>query len=257
MNSEYDTAVTRISQTRWRAVHLGVPIGSGEVSPRPDGRPFVSIDTWRDDAFDPLADAMLTALPRPLYTVVDEGDTDLVTRWSRSGFTVRRRERECLVPTDPHVTGLAAVVAPPDTTILPAGHAAEGPLRAADRAIRDEVEASIGWREMPAEVRPRCGDDTVVDPSMYAVAERSGRYVGLIRVVQVTRLPRIGLIAVRADQQRRGIGRALLAHALEALHRRGIAHAAVEVNESNAAAVALFDGIETRCVNSNLELVLR
>ncbi|MGY4099040.1 GNAT family N-acetyltransferase [Nocardia sp. R16R-3T] len=246
-----------MSQTQWQAVNRGLLIGSGDVSPRPDGRLFVSIDTWQADAFGPLAATMLADLPRPLYTVVDEADRDLATCWERAGFTTRRREWEYLVPTDPQVTGLDAVVPPSDTTILAAGAAAEGPLRKVDRAIRDEVEATVGWREMPAEILPRTGGDTVVDPSKYAVAAQSDRYVGLIRVVQVTRLPRIGLIAVRADQHRRGIARALLAHALGALHQRGIARAATEVNESNAAATALFESIGAERVNSNLELVLR
>ncbi|WP_227981559.1 GNAT family N-acetyltransferase [Nocardia spumae] len=256
-SNEHPTVITRVSQTQWQAVHRGVPIGSGDISPRPDGRLFVSIDSWRPDTFGPLTAAMLAGLPRPLYTVVDEADRDLVTRWESAGFITRRRERECLVPTDPQVTGLDTAAPPSDTTILAAGCAAEAPLRQVDRAIRDEVEATVGWQEMPAEIMPRRGGDTVVDPSKYAVAAQSDRYVGLIRVVQVTRLPRIGLIAVRADQRRRGIARALLAHALGALHERGIPRAAVEVNESNAAAVALFEGIGAQCVNNNLELVLR
>ncbi|MGF6888238.1 ribosomal protein S18 acetylase RimI-like enzyme [Nocardia sp. GAS34] len=252
----HTTVITRVSETQWQAVNHGLPIGSGDVSPRPDGRLFVSIDSWLDDAFGPLAAAMLAGLPRPLYTVVDEADRDLVNLWESAGFTIRRREWEYLVPSDPETTGLAAVVPPPDTTIVAAGAAAEGPLREADRAIRDEVEASVGWPNMPAEVMPRIGGDTLVDPSKYAVAAQSDRYVGLIRVVQVTRLPRIGLLAVRADQQRRGIARALLAHALGALHQRGIPRAAAEVNESNAAATALFESIGAQRVNSNLELVL-
>lgn len=256
-SSGHAIVITRASKTQWQAVYRGLLVGSGDVSPRPDGRLFVSVDSWREDAFAPLAAAMLADLPRPLYTVVDEIDRDLATWWESVGFTTRRREWECLVPTDPRITGLDAVKPPPDTTIVPAGSAAESPLREVDRAIRDEVEASVGWREMPAEMLPHSGNDTVVDPSKYAVAAQSDRYAGLIRVVQVTRLPRIGLIAVRAEQRRRGIARALLAHALGALHQRGITRAAVELNESNAAAVALFEGLAVERVNSNLELVLR
>jgi ribosomal protein S18 acetylase RimI-like enzyme len=73
----------------------------------------------------------------------------------------------------------------------------------------------------------------------------------------VTRLPRIGLIAVRADCQRRGIARALLAHALGVLHRIGKETASAEVTESNVAATALFEGIGARRTGSSLELVLR
>jgi ribosomal protein S18 acetylase RimI-like enzyme len=107
---------------------------------------------------------------------------------------------------------------------------------------------------MPAEVIPRPEGDTVVDPSKYAVAAAPDRYLGLIRVVIPIR-PRIGLLAVRAGEQRRGIARALTAHALETLHRSGFGSAWTEVQESNEAAVALFEGIGARLMGSNLELV--
>ncbi len=78
--------------------------------------------------------------------------------------------------------------------------------------------------------------------------------MGLLRVTMVTRLPRIGLIAVRAGHQRRGIARALLAHALGALHHVGKETASAEVTESNVAATALFEGIGARRTGSSLEL---
>lgn len=73
----------------------------------------------------------------------------------------------------------------------------------------------------------------------------------------MTRLPRIGLIAVRTGHRRRGIARALLAHALGALRRIGKEAASAEVTESDPAATALFDGIGARHTATNLELVLR
>ena len=62
---------------------------------------------------------------------------------------------------------------------------------------------------------------------------------------------------MRAERQRRGIARALLAHALGALHHLGRETACAEVTESNVAATALFEGIGARRTGSNLELVLR
>ncbi|SFW70513.1 GNAT family N-acetyltransferase [Amycolatopsis australiensis] len=242
--------IARVAQRHWHALADDRVIGRGEASPRPDGRTFLSIDAWHRPVFDRLADAMLADLPSPLYTVVDEVDRELTAGWQRAGFTTRRREWDYVVPTGPRVAGLAV---PPDVTIGPAD---EGPLRALDRVIRAEVEASVGWQEMPAEVRPRAAGDTIVDPALYTVAAEAGRYVGLIRVVQATRLPRIGLIAVRAGHRRRGIARALLAHALGALHESGIPAATAEVNEANPAATALFGGIGgARRMSSALELV--
>ncbi|MGI5339526.1 GNAT family N-acetyltransferase [Streptomyces sp. CA-181903] len=254
--SEDAVTVTRVADRQWHALDDDLVVGRGYAERRADGRLFVCIDAWHDAAFGRLAEAMLAEVPTPLHAVVDEADAGLTARWQRAGFTVRRREWEYAVPTDPQVTGLGAVTPPPGVTIVPAGQADERLLRAVDRAIRDEVEATAGWQSMPAEVIPRPAGDTVVDPSKYAVAAASDRYLGLIRVVTVNR-PRIGLLAVRAGEQRRGIARALLAHALETLHRAGHAAAWTEVQETNVAARALLAGVGARPVGSNLELEMQ
>ena len=246
--------IARVADGLWHALENDLVVGRGHAVRRPDGRLFVSIDAWHGTAFDRLAEAMLAALPAPLYTVVDEADVELASGWQRVGFTVRRREWEFGVPTDPRVTGLEAVLPPPGVTIVPVGEADEGPLRALDRAIREEVGAGAGWHSMPAEVRPRPEGDTIVDPSRYAVAAAPDRYLGLVRLVTATRHPRIGLIAVRAGEHRRGIARALLAHVLGTLGHGGIATASAEVDESNEAALALFEGIGSRRMSSSLEL---
>ncbi|HET9139072.1 GNAT family N-acetyltransferase [Actinophytocola sp.] len=256
MNSERTAVITRVAERHWHALADDRVVGRGEALPRPDGRIFLSIDAWHGAVFDQLADAMLPALPKPLYTVVDEADLDLTSHWERAGFTTRHREWEYLVPTDPRVTGLGSVTLPSGVTMLAVGEADADRLRALDRAVRDEVEATVGWQAMPAEVLVRPDGATLVDPSKHAVAAEPDRYVGLVRVVQVTRQPRIGLIAVRADRHRRGIARALLAHVLGALHRSGTPTASAEVNESNRAALALFEGVGARRAGSNLELML-
>jgi ribosomal protein S18 acetylase RimI-like enzyme len=254
---EHTVVITRVAERLWHALEDDQVVGRGDASHRPDGRIFLGIDSWHGSVFDQLAEAMLADLPKPLYTVVDEADVDLTSSWERVGFAPRRREWEYVVPTDPRITGLDSVLPPSDVTIMAPGEAEEGPLRTLDRAIRDEVEAAVGWQAMPAEVLRRPDGATVLDASKYAVAARSDRYVGLLRVAPVTRQPRIGLIAVRADQHRRGIARALLAHVLGALHGSGIETASAEVNESNRAATALFEGVGARRTSSNLELVRR
>lgn len=252
------TVITRVADRQWHALEDDQVVGRGEAWPRHDGRLFLSIDTWQDAAFEQLADAMLADLPRPLYTIVDDSDVDLRSRWERAGFTVRRREWLYRVPTDPQVTGLGAAQPPSGVTIVPLGASEKGPLRALDRAIRDEVAVSVGWQEMPAEVLPRLDDATVVDPTKYAVAleAESGEYVGLLRLAPVPRQPRIGLIAVRADRQRRGIARSLLAEVLGSLHRSGVRTATAEVGERNVAASELFEKISAERVGANLEVVL-
>jgi GNAT superfamily N-acetyltransferase len=253
MHNVNTVVVSRVSENQWHALEDDQVVGRGNASRRPDGRLFLSVDAWQGVVFDRLAAAMLADLARPLYTVVDEADLELITQWEAAGFAPRRREWELLLPTD---TGLDPAL-PPGVTILPFGAAGEVPLRALDRVIRDEVEATVGWSEMPAEVLLRPGGGTVMDPSKYLVAVHDGQYVGLVRLAPLIRRPRIGLIAVRADRRRRGIARALLTEVLTFLHRDGIRTAFAEVNEANRGAAALFDGIGARRAGSTLELVLR
>jgi ribosomal protein S18 acetylase RimI-like enzyme len=250
--------ITRVAERQWHAVEGDQVVGRGDTSRRPDGRIFLSIDSWHGAVFDQLADAMLADLPRPLYTVVDEADLDLTSCWHRADFTTRRREWEYLVPTDPRASGLGSVLPPEGVTIVPVGAAQEDPLREVYNTIHDEVDATVGWESMPAEVLARPDGTPLLDPLRYAAAVQADRYVGLVRVTgRVTRQPRIGLLAVRSDQRRRGIARALLAHVLGSAHRSGVETASAEVNESNGAAMALFEGVGAWRVSSNLELVLR
>jgi len=252
---DHAMVVTRIADTQWRAVADDQTVGRSEATRRPDGRLFVSIDTWRDAVFDRLAAAMLADLPGPVHTVVDEADLALTSNWHRAGFTTRRREWEYQIPTDPRVTGLGEALPPDGVWLVPVGAVREDPLREAYQAIRDDVEASVGWASMPAEVLARPDGTPLFDPAKYAAAASSDRYAGLIRIVRRNRHARIGLVAVRPGQRRRGIARALLSHVLGALHHTGTGTAWAEVDETNTAATALFDGIGAERRASTLELV--
>ena len=238
--------ITRVAERQWHALDDDLVVGRGDASRRPDGRLFLSVDAWHDDVFARLAGTMLTALPRPLYTVVDEADLDLRTRWVQAGLTARRREWEYVMPSG----GDAA--APPGLALLPLGTAELEPLRHLDRTIRTEIEATIGWDQMPAAVLSR-----PLDPAWYTVAAEPGAYVGLARLALLPRHTRIGLIAVRSDRRRRGIARALLAQILAATHARGVATVSADVHEANTAAIALFEAAGARRTGSNLELVIR
>jgi len=246
--------VTRVADGQWHVLEDDLVAGRGYSMRRPDGRLFVSIDAWRSAAFDRLAEVMLADLPEPLHTVADEADTELTAGWQRAGFTVRRREWEFVLPTDPLVTGLAPGRSPSGVRIVPAGEADPEPLRALDQAIREEVEAGAGWQSMPAEIRARAPGVTIADPSRYAVAAAPDRYLGLLRLVSAPRRPRIGLIAVLAGEHRRGIARALLSRVFVTLHLSGVTAASAEVDESNKAALALLEGIGGRRAGSSLEM---
>ncbi|WP_306205230.1 GNAT family N-acetyltransferase [Actinoplanes sp. RD1] len=238
--------IVRVGERQWHALDDDLVVGRGEASPRPDGRLFLSVDAWRDPVFERLAEVMLAALPRPLYTVVDEADLGLIARWRQAGLTTRRREWEYVM-----AAGTAPVPPPPGVTLLPAGTAELRPLRRLDRALHAEIESSVGWDTMPAAVLSR-----PLDPARYVVAAESGAYVGFARLVPLPRQTRIGLLAVRAGHRRRGIARALLAEVLRTTRERGVATVSAEVHEANAAAIALVEAAGARRHGSNLELVL-
>jgi len=245
--------ITRVAAGRhWHALADDLVVGRGHALHRPDGRVFLSVDSWRDDAFVALAGAMLADLPTPLYTVVDDDDHEVFLRWQEAGFVTHRREREYAVPTDPAVTGLDKIDPPPGVNVLPAGQADDGPLRELDTALRAEV-GPVGWQAMPAEVLAT----GVVDPRRYVVATHDGRYVGLARVVPIPRRPRLGLIAVRASHRRRGVARAMLASVLGAAHRSGAEAVATEVDARNTPALALFEGVGAQHLGDAVELVRR
>jgi ribosomal protein S18 acetylase RimI-like enzyme len=249
--------ISRVADNQWHAVENDLVVGRGHASRRLDGRTFLSIDTWRGAVFDRLAEAMLADRPAPRYTVVDETDRTLTASWERAGFTSWRRESEFVVPTDPRVTGFTPATVPSGVVVRTADEVAEAPLRKLDAAIRAEVEATVGWQTMPAEVLPWQGGTRPIDPSKYTVAVRDDRYVGLVRVATMTRRPRIGLVAVLAAEQRHGIARALLSQVLNGLHHAGFEAATAEVDETNQAATALFEGLGARRTGSSLELVSR
>ncbi len=233
--------VTRVNQTHWRATAENLVVGQADASERPDGRTFISVDAWTDAAFDQLADRMLTDLDGPLYTLVDDTDPALLAKWQQHGLQPRRREREYRLPSSGDAVGAALASPPAGVTLVTFGMADETRLRGLDRDIRREVEAASGWSSMPAEVLPRPNGRTVIDPSRYAVATRDGRYIGLVRVTGRPQQPRIGLLAVRADEQRSGVGRILLALALHAVHERRVDAVCTEVDETNTIAIKLLE----------------
>src|SRR4051794_4523848 len=84
--------IARITpDVHWHALEDDVVVGRGHALHRPDGRVFLSVDTWRDDVFEVLAEAMVADLRRPVYTVVDEDDREVLARWSSRGFLDHRR----------------------------------------------------------------------------------------------------------------------------------------------------------------------
>jgi GNAT superfamily N-acetyltransferase len=209
--------ITRAEPGLWQALDDGRVAGRGEATTRSDGRVFLTVDAWHRSVFDRLAEAVLADLPGPLHTVVDGADQELLAGWHDVGFTVGRREWDYVLPTSP-----VPALPPAGVTLRPA---------TADELARQDCAY----------------------PASCVVAIEGGERVGEIRVIRV-RVDRIDLVTVVPGHRRRGIARALVTHALGALHHAGVERAYAYVDEADAAATALFEGFGDR-TTSTLELV--
>lgn len=89
-----------------------------------------------------------------------------------------------------------------------------------DLPFADALRATAGWNQTPGDWRRFLA----LEPEGCFVAEWNGRPVGTATtLVHGPELAWIGMVLVLPDHRNRGIGGALLARAIEHLHRRGIA----------------------------------
>jgi GNAT superfamily N-acetyltransferase len=246
------------SALAWRALDGDLVAGEASARLRPDNRWFVYFDTWRADAYPPLADAVARDLGRDLYVTLEDAEYDALDACAQAGFAVHRRESYYRIPADPSVTGLAGAVLPAGLDVLSAASADITRLRLLDDALRQDVPGSEGWRwdadEFRAETFSR-----FFDPATYLVAvdRASGEYAGLVRIWRTRAAPRLGLIAMRAQYRRRGAARALLGQAFAVLVARGDTSVVGEVDDTNGACLAVLTGLGARRYGGNVELIRR
>ena len=239
----------------WHALEDDVVVGRGHALHRADGRAFISIDTWADDVFVALAEAMTQDLPAPVYTVVAEDDREHLGRWAMLGFRDNRREDEYAIPTAPGATGLEGAQLPPGITLLPADAVDEDRLRRLDEAVRQDVPGYAGWVNQPEEFHRLTFENRWFDPTTYLIAVREGEYIGFVRILGLRRQPRLGLVGVLPAHRRQGLARALLAAAFRPLHERGIGTVSAEADEANPASRALLRGVGAVRTGGAVELV--
>jgi ribosomal protein S18 acetylase RimI-like enzyme len=249
--------VVRVADFVWRAHAGDEELGAVKARMRPDGRCFVSFDSCRADVYEPLLTAVADELGRDLHATLDEADDEGRRLYEELGFAVDRRESEYLVPTDPDVTGLGGVEAPPDFVLVSADGVDEERLRALDDALRQDVPGTDGWTWDAAEFREETFDSPSFDPATYLIAieQTSGEYAGLVRVWNNPNGPRLGLIAVLAPYRRRGLARALLARAFGVLAERGKTEVSAEVDDTNVASMSLLEALGARRTGGAIELI--
>jgi GNAT superfamily N-acetyltransferase len=252
-------AVSRIRPAlTWRALDGDLVAGEVRARLRPDNRWFVYFDTWRADAYPPLADAVARDLGRDLYVTLDDAEYDALDACAQAGFVVHRRESYYRIPADRAVAGLAGAELPAGLDVLSAADADITRLRRLDDALRQDVPGSAGWRWDAEEFRTETFGP-FFDPATYLVAvdRASGDYAGLVRIWRNRAGPRLGLIATLARYRRRGVARALLGQAFAVLAARGDASVTCEVDDTNAASVSWLTELGARRYGGSAELIRR
>jgi ribosomal protein S18 acetylase RimI-like enzyme len=242
----------------WRALDGDLVAGEVSARLRPDNRCFVYFDTWRADAWPPLADAVARELGRDLFVTLEDAEYDALAACAQAGFAERRRESYYRIPTDPAVTGLAGAVLPAGLDVRSAADADITRLRLLDDALRQDVPGCGGWRWEAEQFRAETFSP-FFDPATYLVAvdRASGEYAGLVRIWSNRAGPRLGLIAVLARYRRRGVARALLGQAFAVLAARGDTSAVGEVDDTNVASISLLTGLGARRYGGSVELIRR
>ena len=242
----------------WRALDGDLVAGEASARLRPDSRWFVYFDTWRADAYRPLADAVARDLGRDLYVTLEDAEYDALDACAQAGFGVYRRECYYRIPVDPVATGLARAVLPAGLDVLSAADAEITRLRLLDDALRQDVPGCEGWRWDAGQFRAETFSP-FFDPATYLVAvdQASGEYVGLVRIWRNRAGPRQGLIATLAQYRRRGVAGALLGRAFAVLAARGDTSVVGEVDDTNLASLSLLTGLGARRYGGNVELIRR
>lgn len=240
---------------RWRVLIDGEEAGDLRVIVRPDARCFASFESCRSGVEQALLAAVDEEIGVVLHVNVAENDETALRLFEQLGFVIDRRESSYAVPTDPATTGLE-IAAIPGIALVQADRVDERRLRELDDALRQDVPGTGGWRWDEAAFREETFDPAYFDPTMYLVAVELGRgeYVGIARVWNNPRAPRLGLIAVLPAHRQRGLARALLANVFAVLHSRGLYDVSAEVDDANIASTALLTSLGARRTGGTVEL---
>ena len=132
-------------------------------------------------------------------------------------------------------------------------------LRLLDDELRHDVPGAEGWQWNEADFHAETYEASDFDPTTYLIAleRQTDDYAGIVRVWMTQPIPRLGFIGVRRRYRRRGVAAALLAEVFARLEERGVDEVSTEIDETNPASRALFEGLGARRTGTSVELVKR
>ena len=172
-----------------------------------------------------------------------------------AGFVAARREVIVEVDLDQALAAIEDAPPPQGVGVIPATDADLERLRILDDKLRGDVPGTAGWRSTPAEFAEETFDSQAFNPATYLVAveERTGEYIGLVRIWMNRAGPRIGMFGVLRPHRRRGITLGLLARCLVAARELGHRKATSEFDETNEASKGVFERLNARQTGTAIE----
>lgn len=190
-----------------------------------------------------------------MITHLAEDRADEVRILADAGFIAARREVKVEVDVDRALAAIGDPPLPPGVAAISAADADLERLRLLDDKLRDDIPGTAGWRSTPAEFAEETFDPPAFNPATYLVAveERTGEYIGLVRVWMNRAGPRIGMFGVLRTHRRRGITLALLKRCLFAASELNHRMATSEYDETNEASAGVFERLGARPTGSAME----
>jgi len=192
----------------------------------------------------------------PVITHLGTDRADELRILSDAGFTAARRQVNVEVDLIDALANIGDARLPPGVAAISAADADLDRLRQLDDALRDDIPGTGGWRNTPQDFADETFHAPAFNPRSYLVAveERSGEYIGLVRIWMNRSGPRIGMFGVLRVHRRRGITLALLARCLLAVRDIGHRTATSEYDQTNEGSKAVFERLGARQTGGTLEL---
>ena len=220
---------------RWMAVSDGEAVAAVTTWWRPDDRTFLYFVGADRAAYSLLTDAVVDALGRPVHTFVDAEDGELVEALRSAGFEVEVVEERFRIRFDRVLAWLRRAWVPSGFSIHPADTVDEDRLFILDNTLRQDTVGTDGWQGDRDWFHDELVESPPFDPSAYLVAvdDRTGEYVGLVRIWRNPAGPRFGLIGVLPTFRNTTIAGALLRQALLAASEWGHETFTAETSPAN------------------------